>query len=45
MFENLSTKLDRAFKNLKGQGRITDINVATHCERDQKSTGGCGRKL
>ena len=29
MFENLSTKLDRAFKTLKGQGRITEVNVAT----------------
>lgn len=29
MFENLSSKLDRAFKNLKGEGRITEINVAT----------------
>ncbi|MDE7338753.1 MAG: signal recognition particle protein [Bacteroidales bacterium] len=28
MFENLSDKLDRAFKLLKGQGRITEINVA-----------------
>jgi len=28
MFENLSDKLDRAFKTLKGEGRITDINVA-----------------
>ncbi len=28
MFENLSDKLDRAFKTLKGQGYITDINVA-----------------
>jgi len=28
MFENLSSKLDRAFKTLKGQGKITDINVA-----------------
>jgi signal recognition particle subunit SRP54 len=28
MFENLTDKLDRAFKLLKGQGRITDINVA-----------------
>ncbi|MBR9999453.1 MAG: signal recognition particle protein [Cyclobacteriaceae bacterium] len=28
MFENLSIKLDRAFKNLKGQGKITEINVA-----------------
>lgn len=29
MFENLSNKLDRAFKTLKGQGRITEINVAS----------------
>lgn len=28
MFENLSSKLDKAFKTLKGQGRITEINVA-----------------
>jgi len=29
MFDNLSLKLDKAFKTLKGQGRITEINVAT----------------
>ena len=29
MFENLNLKLERAFKSLKGQGRITEINVAT----------------
>ncbi|MFY0606946.1 MAG: signal recognition particle protein [Cyclobacteriaceae bacterium] len=29
MFDNLSSKLDRAFKTLKGQGSITEINVAT----------------
>lgn len=29
MFENLSGKLDKAFKTLKGQGSITEINVAT----------------
>ena len=29
MFENLSNKLDRAFKVLNGQGRITEINVAS----------------
>ena len=28
MFENLQSKLDKAFKTLKGQGRITEINVA-----------------
>lgn len=29
MFESLSGKLDRAFKTLKGQGKITEINVAS----------------
>ena len=29
MFENLSDKLDAAFKSLKGQGRITEVNVAS----------------
>jgi len=28
MFENLNDKLERSFKLLKGQGRITEINVA-----------------
>ena len=28
MFENLSEKLERSFKVLKGQNRITEINVA-----------------
>ena len=29
MFESLSGKLDQAFKTLKGQGKITEINVAS----------------
>ena len=29
MFESLSDKLESAFKNLKGQARITDINIAS----------------
>lgn len=28
MFENLSERLDRSFKMLKGEGKITEINVA-----------------
>ncbi len=28
MFENLSEKLERSFKLLKGQGKITEINIA-----------------
>src|SRR5215470_7838932 len=29
MFENLSDKLESAFKNLKGQGRVTELNIAS----------------
>ena len=29
MFDNLSVKLDKAFKTLKGKGQITEINIAT----------------
>ncbi len=29
MFENLTTKLDKALRTLKGQGAITEVNVAT----------------
>lgn len=29
MFDNLSQKLDKAFRNLKGQGSITELNVAS----------------
>jgi signal recognition particle subunit SRP54 len=28
MFESLSSKLDLAFKTLRGQGKINDLNVA-----------------
>ena len=28
MFENLSDRLERSFKMLKGEGKITEINVA-----------------
>ncbi len=37
MFENLSLKLDKAFKNLKGQGRITEINVAATVKEIRKA--------
>ena len=29
MFSTLSQRIDKAVKNLKGKGRITEINVAT----------------
>ena len=28
MFENLTNKLQRAFKNLRGQGKLTEENIA-----------------
>ena len=28
MFNNLSERLERSFKILKGEGRITEINIA-----------------
>src|SRR5476649_720984 len=28
MFQNLAEKLESAFKNLKGQGRVTELNIA-----------------
>src|SRR6185436_2858681 len=37
MFENLSDKLDKAFKILKGQGRITEINVAETLKEVRKA--------
>ncbi len=29
MFENLNSRLEKAFKSLKGQGKITEINIAS----------------
>jgi signal recognition particle subunit SRP54 len=37
MFDSLSVKLDQAFKNLKGQGRITEINVAATVKEIRKA--------
>jgi signal recognition particle subunit SRP54 len=37
MFENLSDKLERAFKVLKGQGQITEINVAETVKEIRKA--------
>lgn len=37
MFDNLSLKLDKAFQTLKGQGRITEINVATTIKEVRKA--------
>ncbi|HQQ82465.1 MAG TPA: signal recognition particle protein [Cyclobacteriaceae bacterium] len=37
MFDNLSLKLEKAFQNLKGQGRITEINVANTVKEIRKA--------
>lgn len=37
MFESLSEKLDRAFKTLKGQGKISEINVAETLKEVRKA--------
>ena len=37
MFDNLSYKLDKAFQNLKGQGKITEINVASTIKEIRKA--------
>ncbi len=37
MFDNLSDKLDKAFQVLKGQGRITEINIAETVKEVRKA--------
>ena len=37
MFNNLTDKLERAFKTLKGEGRITEINVAETLKEVRKA--------
>ena len=37
MFDNLSLKLEKAFQTLKGQGSITEINVATTVKEIRKA--------
>jgi signal recognition particle subunit SRP54 len=37
MFENLSVKLEKAFQNLKGQSRITEINIASTVKEIRKA--------
>jgi signal recognition particle subunit SRP54 len=37
MFDSLGLKLERAFQTLKGQGRITEINVATTIKEIRKA--------
>jgi signal recognition particle subunit SRP54 len=37
MFDNLSSKLEKAFQTLKGQGKITEINIATTVKEIRKA--------
>lgn len=37
MFDNLSLKLEKAFQTLKGQGKITEINVASSIKEIRKA--------
>lgn len=37
MFDNLSIKLEKAFQTLKGQGKITEINVASTVKEIRKA--------
>jgi signal recognition particle subunit SRP54 len=37
MFDNLNTKIERAFKVLKGQGKITEINVSETVKEIRKA--------
>ncbi|MFI5221007.1 MAG: signal recognition particle protein [Bacteroidia bacterium] len=37
MFDSLNQKLERAFKTLKGQGRITEINIAESVKEIRKA--------
>ena len=36
MFENLNERLERSFKILKGEGKITEINVAETLKKIRK---------
>jgi len=37
MFDNLTDRLDKAFKTLRGQGNITEINVASTVKEIRKA--------
>ena len=37
MFENLSEKLERAFKIIKGKGKITEINISESIKEVRKA--------
>ena len=44
MFDNLSDRLERSFKILKGEGKITEINVAETLKDIRRALLGDGQK-
>ena len=42
MFENLTERLESAFKQIKGEGRITELNIAATVKEITARPGGCG---
>jgi len=40
MFDNLSDKLESAFKDLSGQGRITELNIANSVKEIRRALVG-----
>ena len=38
MFENLSDKLQRSFKTLRGEGTITDENISMESRKEEKES-------
>ena len=45
MFDNLSERLERSFKILKGEGKITELNVAETLKDVTSRPYRSGRKL
>jgi signal recognition particle subunit SRP54 len=43
MFENLSDRLDSAFKQLKGEGRINELNIANTVKEIRRALVDAGR--
>jgi signal recognition particle subunit SRP54 len=40
MFENLNEKLELAFKSLKGEGKLTELNVAESIKEIRRALVG-----
>ena len=40
MFDSLNERLESAFKNLKGEGKLTELNVATSIKEIRRALVG-----